>query len=224
MQCYKCYKAIEDGKGKILKQIQSQCNLYRGNQCHVLPVEDSVGDKAMKATVALFPQALKGKMPALVLATLILALGVIAPIISLCQLHRLPDALDTPQQYKEALATLTNREIIQHYNNGSNHWLRMEILSRAETVAWNDLMGRAEENPDLLIRLHGYITSMQTDFLFGSYITLGSSRNFSPSDVRINFDSTEARIGDEVIIFLIPVFSGHDTPLRSWEWTQIRNP
>jgi len=228
MQCYKCYKAIEDGEVETLKEIQGHCNLYKANQCHVLPVEDSIGDKAMKATMSLFPQALKGKLPALCLVILIFTLGAVIPILNVVQSHRLQatvsEALEIIQHREEALLYLTNREIIQHYNSDSNHWLRMEVLSRAETVPWNDLMDRAQENPDLLIRLHGYITSMQADFLFGSYISLGPSRNFSPTDVRINFDSTEARLGDEVIIFLIPVFGGHDTPLRSWEWTQIRNP
>ena len=122
-----------------------------------------------------------------------------------------------------SFAEMSNRELVNMHNNAGSHQSAVEIIRRAETALWDDMFARASENSDLLIRLHGYITSMQTDFLFGSYITLGPERNFSAGDIHVTFDSTPARIGDEVIIFLIPVFAGYDTPLRSWEWTQIRN-
>jgi len=221
-----CYKAIEDGDVATLKVAQSKCHMYKGNQCHALPIEDSIGDKAMKTTVTLFPQALKGKLPALCLVVFLALTGVGANIGNAAQ-SQFPNSvtantLDMTDNNENTMALLSNREIVQHYNLNPSHLLRTELLNRAENVAWEEMFVRTQENSDLLIRLHGYITSVQTDFLFGSYITVGRERALSPTDIRINFDYTNARVGDEVIIFLIPVFVGHDTPLRSWEWTQIR--
>ena len=226
MKCYKCYKAIEEGNLETLKGEQKNCPLYKGNQCHALPIEDSIGDKAMKATVSLFPQALKDKLPTLYLVLFLFAASITITIISIAYAHNniaFGNNLTAPSDHRETIKAMTNREILQHYNYNPSHWLAVEILDRAEDVQWEELFSKTRDNPDLLIRLHGFITSLQTDFLFGSYITIGPNRKFSPTDVYINFDFTEASIGDEVIIFLIPVFGGNDTPLRSWEWTQIRN-
>ena len=222
MQCYMCYKSIEDGDLEKLKEYQCKCALYKGNQCSDLPVEDSVGDKALKAAVALFPHFLKGKLPALCLAVVLIGLygGLWALSLQANQSEQL--VYDEIISTEIAWAEMSNRELIQFHNSAGNNRSSLEILNRAEIVPQHEWFGKARDNPDILIRLHGYITSMQTDFLFGSYITVGSERIFSHTDLYINFDNTLASVGDEVIIFLIPVFAGYDTPLRSWEWTQLK--
>jgi len=175
----------------------------------------------MKSTLLLFPQVLKGKLPTLSLIAMVFLAGMLMVTYGYPETHTYHE-----EDVRQTLIVydLTNRELVQLHNTNATARTTIELVRRAETVDLDTLPSLLEDDPDILIRLHGYVTSMQTDFLFGSYITVSEHRELSVSDMRIHFDNTSARVGDEVILFLIPVFVGNDTPLQSWEWAQIQIP
>ena len=221
MQCYICYKAIEEGDIETLESVQQSCQMYLGNQCSTLPLQNTLGDEAMKSSMKLFPHVLTGKVVMMcVLVCLFLSIQIYAQMSNNIEDNQYL-FYDNIYIYLSEFNNMSNRELIQFHSFYGCYASALAVINRAKVIDWPLIREKSEQYDDLLIRLHGYVTSMQTDFLFGSYVMIGPNRISSDFDIRVNFDNTYVVIGDEVIIFLIPVFLGNDVQLSSWEWIQI---
>lgn len=221
MSCHDCYKAIEDGDIKQLDKLQNECQLYQGNQCNALPALGTLGDDALRASIKAFPDYIKSKLvPLLVLLALVSTLVLVPTPVNAGE-----DILATSNRVvsdeHRDLQAMSNSELLNYYNQTNSENAGLYIIDRVSKFDVDYVYTNGIEEKDLIIRLQGFVTSVKTDFLFGSYVTVGHDKLLSPHDVRINGSDLLATLGSEVIIYIIPVFISYDTPINTWVWSQL---